>query len=93
MNRRSLFGALALSPLMAVAAFAKEDISNDQPIPESTQITIMGSKKLKPVKSKYGLSFNNAETDPNKAVSMAVGEDGNLWLKNKNGNWKRIVTE
>lgn len=26
-------------------------------------------------------------------VNMAVGRDGNLWLKTATGNWKRVVTE
>ena len=31
--------------------------------------------------------------DLDKTVSLAVGDDGNLWLKSKNGQWKRVVTE
>jgi len=31
--------------------------------------------------------------DPDKQVSMAVGDDGNLWVKSKDGQWKRVVTE
>lgn len=96
MNRRSLFGALALSPLMAVEALAKEKPTGE-PIPEATQIVIQGTKKSMPIKANYpggGLSiFNMPETDPNKQVSMAVGDDGNLWLKRKDGEWKRVVTE
>ena len=104
MNRRSLFGALALSPLMAVEALGKEKPTGE-PIPEAFQITIQGSKKknIKPP-SQVLLSDGNGgvftisgnlmpENDPTKQVSMAVGDDGNLWLKRKDGNWKRIVTE
>ena len=96
MNRRSLFGALALSPLMAVEAMTKEKPTGE-PIPEASQIIIQGTKKGKPIKANYpggGLSiFNMPETDPNKQISMAVGDDGNLWLKRKDSEWKRIVTE
>jgi hypothetical protein len=34
-----------------------------------------------------------AEVDADRALSMAVGKDGNLWLKSKGGEWKRVVTE
>ncbi len=27
------------------------------------------------------------------SVSMSVGQDGNLWVKSKGGDWKRVVTE
>jgi len=33
------------------------------------------------------------QNDPNKQVSMAVGDDGNLWLKPKDGQWRKVVTE
>ena len=104
MNRRSLFGVLALSPLMAVEALGKEKPTGE-PIPEANQIIIQGSKKenIKPP-SQVLLSDGNGgvftisgnsmpKNDPTKQVSMAVGDDGNLWLKRKDGNWKRIVTE
>ena len=96
MNRRSLFGALALSPLMAVSAFAKEEVTG-QPLSESVNLTLHGTKKPNGEMMRLGnspfISVNMPETDPDKAVSMAVGDDGNLWLKRKDGNWKRVVTE
>lgn len=108
MNRRSLFGLIALSPIMAVDAFAKEEVTGE-PIPEATQIIISGTKKKEvkassPVLMSDGnggaywgnptpTSFSMSMHDPNKQVSMAVGDDGNLWLKRKDGKWKRIVTE
>ena len=112
MNRRSLFGLVALSPIMAVEAFAKEKPTGE-PIPEATRIIIQGTKKkqIKPPSpsqvlmsdgkggmkwgpSPYSVSgLSMGETDATKQVSMAVGEDGNLWLKSKDGDWKRVVTE
>jgi len=98
-NRRSLFGALALSPLMAVAAFAKEDVKEDrskqEPGKGSTPLTLTSSKEVPVGKPNNGLGYiTMTQIDPDKSVSMAVGQDGKLWLKTKTDNqWKRIVTE
>jgi len=96
MNRRSLFGAIALSPLMAVAAFAKEEVTGT-PLNNSVNLTLHGAKKPDGEMMRLSngpIMFNTMpQYDPDKQVSMAVGEDGNLWLKRKDGNWKRIITE
>ena len=108
MNRRSLFGMIALAPVMAVESFAKEKPTGE-PIPEATQIIITGTKKKEvrgssPVLMSDGrggsywgkpntLSFSMSMHDPDKQVSMAVGDDGNLWLKRKDGEWKRVMVE
>ena len=64
MNRRSLFGAIALAPIMAVEAFAKEKPTGE-PIPESIQVTIMGSKKK--------------EIKPPSQVLLSDGNGGVKW--------------
>jgi hypothetical protein len=96
MNRRSLFGAIALSPLMAISAFAKEEVTG-QPLSESVNLTLHGSKKpdgeMMRLSNGPYILHNMPQTDPDKQVSMAVGDDGNLWLKRKDGKWKRVVTE
>ena len=99
MNRRSLFGALALSPLMVVEALAKEKPTGE-PLPYAVNMTLMGTAKREKQNDlmylsngDFTLSGFNTKNDPTKAVSMAVGDDGNLWLKRKDGEWKRIVTE
>jgi hypothetical protein len=96
MNRRSLFGAIALSPLMAVSAFSKEEVTG-QPLSESVNLTLHGAKKpdgeMMRLSNGPFVSFNMPQNDPDKAVSMAVGDDGNLWLKRKDGGWKRVATE
>lgn len=96
MNRRSLFGALALSPLMAVEALAKEKPTGE-PLPYAVNMTLMGTAKQDNLmylsSGDFTLSGFNTKNDPTKAVSMAVGDDGNLWLKRKDGEWKRVVTE
>lgn len=97
MNRRGLFAAFALAPVMAVEAFAKEK-PEGEPHDQQTSLTLSATKKEKR-KIANGNSGNFltldgwGATDPDKMVSMAVGEDGNLWLKSKGGEWKRVVTE
>lgn len=95
MNRRSFFKFLPIAPVALVAEGARACIADGAPTPGTTMITFTGSKPLKPVNSSPNMlgSFNLAEQDLNKQVSMTVGEDGNLWLKRKDGEWKRIVTE
>ena len=100
MNRRGLFAAFALAPIMAVDAFAKEKPTGE---PDSSQVSlVLHGNKTKPASSKvwaepksnsFLVSGSWVETDPNKRVSMSVGEDGNLWLKTAHGQWKRVVTE
>ena len=97
MNRRSLFGVFALSPLMAVNAFAKPKLEGE-PHDQQTSIVLTGIKKQTSKTAvdgsgNYLISSNWINTDPDKAVRMSVGEDGNLWLMSKGGNWKRVVTE
>ena len=102
MNRRSFFAFLPLAPFVLVStakAETKPDISEGKPIPEATRITIQGTKKRE-VKT-YGSSgssltiggWSMGEADQSKNLHMAVGDDGHLWLKANNGDWKRVVTE
>lgn len=97
MNRRSLFGMFALSPLMAVSAFAKEEASGAPP-KHAVNLTLMGTVKEKNQNDLMYLSNGpasnlNMPVDPSKSVAMAVGDDGRLWLKSKGGQWKRVMTE
>ena len=98
MNRRGLFAAFALSPFIAVNAIAKEK-PEGEPHSSQTSLMLSGTKKqTKPAVSSASGSFLTLDggwgtTDPSKQVSMAVGEDGNLWLRSKGGEWKRVVTE
>ena len=101
MNRRGLFGAFALSPFIAINAIAKERPTGE---PEANQVSlILQGNKTKPTSTakvwaepkpnSLLVSGNWIETDPNKRVSLSVGEDGNLWLKTAQGQWKRVMTE
>jgi len=98
MNRRSLFGMFALSPLMAVSAFAKEEKPDGAPPESSVNLTLMGTSVQKNKNELMYLSNGPAnltfpQSDPTKSVAMAVGHDGQLWLKSKGKEWKRVVTE
>jgi hypothetical protein len=94
MNRRGLFGAFALSPFIAINAIAKERPTGE-PDSEQTRLVIHGIKKPDPSVERSGSIFvsHNEYYDPNKQVSMSVGEDGHLWIKTSDGQWKRVVTE
>jgi len=98
MNRRGLFAALALAPVMAVEAFAKPK-PEGEPHSSQNSLVLSGTKKqTKPAVSSANGMFLTLDggwgaNDPDKQVSMAVGQDGNLWLKSKGGDWKRVVTE
>ena len=96
MNRRGLFAAFALSPFIAVNAIAKPK-PEGEPHSYQNSIVLTGIKKPTTRASRSSgvyLSMDGlSNTDPDKAVRMAVGEDGNLWLKSYGGEWKRVVTE
>jgi hypothetical protein len=97
MNRRGLFAAFALSPFIAVNAIAKPK-PEGEPHDQQTSLMLSATKKVTR-KIAHGNSGKFLtldgwiDNDPSKQVSMAVGEDGNLWLKSKGGEWKRVVTE
>ena len=98
MNRRKFFAFLPVAPLALVAEGARAVTADGAPIQESLKIVLSGAKKIEPYKVvSKGLSWNvtfaGANDDPNKQVSMAVGDDGNLWLKRTDGEWKKVVTE
>ena len=86
----------ATVPTVASAATEKINRSNpkDAPICEETLQLTSGTKPKpkKPVDNNKIMFYDNTYEEYKK-VSMAVGRDGNLWLKTENGVWKRIVTE
>ncbi len=98
MNRRKFFTFLPAAPVALVSwpAEAKASMDNTAGAPRSgeTIIVFQGTKPPKPINTPYSISIMPlADPDPNKRVSMAVGQDGNLWLKTATGEWKRVVTE
>lgn len=91
MNRRNFFAFLPVAPVALIAEGAKADVSKDQPRNGEFMISLQGSKANKT--SSTSIFSGLPVTDPTKQVSMAVGQDGNLWLKSLGGEWKKVVTE
>jgi hypothetical protein len=97
--RFASFGMIgAAAPTAAMAANEKKVISNselDGPICTETLQIQSGTKKKTVKRAEFdgGISFWGPEYEEHKQVAMAVGQDGNLWLKTEDGKWKRIVTE
>jgi hypothetical protein len=103
MDRRGMlrllsFGAIGAS--VPVAAHATKmprmsDADKDGPICVETLQIQSGTKKKTVKKAEFdgGISFWGPEYEEHKQVAMAVGKDGNLWLKTESGVWKRVVTE
>ena len=88
-------GAFAIAPGVATAVtlHSKSNCETEGPLCTAT-FGIQSGTKLKyqkPTNSEYFLFTEQYEEY--KQVSMAVGRDGNLWMKTEGGNWKRIVTE
>lgn len=102
MNRRGMlrimsFGAIGAS--VPIAAHATKtpvvaDAEKDGPICAETLILRSGTKKRDVKLSNFNdVCFFGNDYGEYKQVSMAVGKDGNLWLKTEGGDWKRVVTE
>ena len=96
MNRRSFFAFLPIAPLALVAEGARAVTADGAPLSESVNFTLLGEKKHdgEMMRLSSGSPYANMpQIDPTKAISMAVGDDGDLWLKRRNGEWKKVVTE
>jgi len=97
MNRRSFFAFLPLAPLALVAEGARAVTASQAPPSHAVNMTLMGAASKNKNELMY-LSNGPAtiafpQSDPTNQVAMAVGEDGELWLKGKDKQWKRVVTE
>ena len=104
MNRRGFLGVLTLGAVATpAAAMGIKESSNPSDGPISAEhLSIRSGVKAKTTKTSNegfridangGLHFAEDQYEEYKQVSMAVGKDGNLWLKTENGQWKRVVTE
>lgn len=90
-------GAFAVVPGVATAVtlHSTSNCEVDGPICEES-LQLNSGTKLKPAepsRSEYTFVPPGNQYEEYKRVSMAVGRDGNLWMKTEDGNWKRIVTE
>ena len=93
------FGAVGVAAPTAVYANKTRitsDPKKDGPVCEESLSLMSGTKpKPKPVdNNKFSvLQYNNDKYEEHKKVDLAVGKDGNLWIRSEKDDWKRIVTE
>lgn len=98
MNRRKFFALLPAAPI-AVATWPSESKAAPEESPRSGEYSLVLSGTEAPdpteLKKHNGSGVYQFITGPKEVsqVSMSVGRDGNLWLKGKDGEWKRVVTE
>lgn len=95
MNRRSFFKFLPVAPVVLVAEGARAVTVDQTPNDVSVKMTLHASKRVDGscMNLHTGMRSTYPVMDPNRSVTMAVGEDGRLWIKSKDDVWKRVVTE
>ncbi len=96
MNRRKLFSFLPLAPVLVGAAVVKESQGEEKPADDNANtLRLMGMKKNPKSYDTNTIMVlgGQYQVDDRSHVTMAVGQDGNLWLKSATGDWKRVVTE
>lgn len=92
------FGAVGAAAPAAVVAASQQrppsDFDKEGPICSET-LQLRGGTKFKKQESNPNSPyiFSIEQYDEYKQVSFSVGRDGNLWIKNDAGVWKRVVTE
>lgn len=93
MNRRALWGFLAVSPVaVAGAALAAAD-GNAAPREDDSGLTIIPTKPRKPVPAGALIICNGGDADLDRELKLKIGEDGHLWIKRaRQPRWERIVT-
>jgi hypothetical protein len=90
MNRRSFFKFLPVAPVVLITEGARAATADQAP-PNNPISHLQLNLYHKPVHQPGW--FTNPVPDMNRAVSMSVGEDGKLWVRSKNEEWRRVVTE
>lgn len=94
MNRRSFFKFLPIAPVALAAEGARAVTVDEAPNDVSVRMTLQASKaKDGNIMHLRSSVLSYPEVDITSSVSMAVGQDGRLWLKSKDDVWKRVVTE
>ena len=93
MNRRKFFSFLPLAPAAMMVEGAKAEAESMAPNENSgISIILQGSKPRKKVSNQF-LEYYSQEIDPDRKVSLSVGQDGRLWLKTNDGQWQRVMVE
>ncbi len=92
MNRRKFFALLPAAPV-AVALWPSESKAAPEDTPRPGELSLILNSTKEPVSLNYKDKIFVSGLEDVSQVSMAVGRDGNLWLKGKDNEWKRVVTE
>ena len=93
MNRRDLFGFLPIAPVLVAAAVVSESQAEEKPEHDNNTLRLQSMKPIDNINSESEYIARQYFPDETRHVTMAVGRDGNLWLKSATGDWKRVVTE
>jgi hypothetical protein len=98
MNRRGFMSIMTLgavgAPAMAMGVTPSSDSGRDGPICAETLQLQSGTKVREVKKSQFGdMAFYGTKYEEHKEVALAVGRDGNLWIRSEDSIWKRVVTE
>lgn len=96
MNRRSFFKFLPIAPVALVAEGARAATSDEAPLDDGVKLVLHASKKSDGTCLNLhagGSLSSRMMTDFTTSVTMSAGNDGHLWIKSKDGVWKRVVTE
>jgi hypothetical protein len=92
MNRRKFFALLPAAPV-ALATWPTETkaATEDAPRDGEIHLALHSHNPSKIEQQKNIMIYNRPEIKDQ--VSMAVGQDGNLWLRTNSGEWKKVMTE
>lgn len=92
MNRRKFFSFLPIAPAAMMVEGAKAEAESMAPEGNGISITLQGQKNPKPIEGP-GYRFMQSDPDPDRRLTMSVGQDGRLWLKTNDGQWQRVMVE
>jgi len=90
MNRRGFLSVMTLGAVAAPAAAMGVKGSSD---PSDAPISVEHLSIRSGTKESNKNALFQERYEQYKTVSMAVGKDGNLWIKTESGQWRRVVTE
>ncbi len=93
MNRRALWGFLAVSPVAAAGAALAAVDSKYAPREDDFGISIVPNK-IEPRPPTQGCIISlSMRADESRRLDIKVGEDGHLWVKRAaSQRWERVVT-